>query len=76
MPFVVYIADNKDDAAVNERTWARKPGYRVYTDGSDIDDGVGASAVFYRPGTGEPRVLRYHLGSASRHTVYEAEMSD
>ncbi|TFY52367.1 hypothetical protein EVJ58_g10059 [Rhodofomes roseus] len=73
-PFPVHIADSKDDAAISERTWARKPGYRVYTDGSDIDNGIGASAVLYRPGAREPVVLRHHLGSSTRHTVYEAEI--
>ena len=51
-----------------------RPGPRIYTDGSDYQGGVGASAVLYKPGAAEPIVLRYHLGSSSRHTVYEAEI--
>ena len=51
-----------------------KPGYRLYTDGSDCDDGVGASAILYCPGIPEPTVLCYHLGASTRHSVYEAEL--
>ena len=36
--------------------------------------GVGASAVLYSPGRHRPRVLHYHLGPSSDHTVYEAEL--
>ena len=46
----------------------------VYTDGSKIGDGVGASAVMYKKGhktnTG---LLRLYLGHANQHTSYEAE---
>ena len=73
-PFPISIAANKDDAAAAEALWAARPGYRLYSDGSDCDNGVGASAVLYRPGTEEPTVLRYHLGASTRHTVYEAEL--
>ena len=74
IPFPVSIAPSKDDAAAAEAGWVAKPGYRVYTDGSDCDGGVGASAVLYRPGIAEPTVLRYRLGDSTRHSVYEAEI--
>lgn len=51
-----------------------RAGHRIYTDGSDCDGGVGASAVLYKQGCDEPLVLRYHLGPSSRHSVYEAEV--
>ena len=73
-PFPISIAPSKDDAAAAEAGWVAKPGYRVYTDGSDCDGGVGASAVLYRPGIAEPTVLRYRLGDSTRHSVYEAEI--
>ncbi|TFY52761.1 hypothetical protein EVJ58_g9832 [Rhodofomes roseus] len=72
-PFNVSMAENKDAALEEEEKWAYKPGPHVYTDGSDVDGGVGAAAVLLRPGQ-QPKVLRYHLGSAKHHTVYEAEI--
>lgn len=47
---------------------------RIYTDGSGIDDHIGAAAVLFRNGQLQPKVLRYHLGTADEHTVYEAEV--
>ncbi|KAI0046409.1 hypothetical protein FA95DRAFT_1454963, partial [Auriscalpium vulgare] len=41
-------------------------------DGSACDGKVGAAAVLLRDGC-RPRILRYHLGKVSDHTVYEAE---
>ncbi|KAG1889174.1 hypothetical protein F4604DRAFT_1915023 [Suillus subluteus] len=46
---------------------------RIYSDGSAIDGGVGAAAVLTREGR-EPKILYFHLGMASQHTVYEAEI--
>ena len=45
---------------------------RLFSDGSGLDGGVSAAAVMYRPGRG-PRVLRFHLGPLTDHTVFEAE---
>lgn len=73
-PFPVEIAPNKESAASREAIWAVKPGHRIYTDGSDCDDGVGASAVLYKQGSTEPIILRYHLGPSTRHSIYEAEV--
>jgi ribonuclease HI len=46
---------------------------RVFTDGSGVDDGVGASAVLCRQGKPN-RTLHYYLGTGSQHTVYESEI--
>ena len=73
-PYPISIAPTKEEAATAEASWIAKPGYRLYTDGSDCDGGVGASAVLYRPGVPELTVLRYHLGDSTRHSVYEAEL--
>jgi hypothetical protein len=45
----------------------------VYSDGSAIDDGVGAAAVLMGGGV-EVEALRFHLGSVKNHTVYEGEL--
>ena len=73
-PFPVEIARDKESAANRETSWLARPGHRIYTDGSDCDGGVGASAVLYKQGEEQPIVLRYHLGPSSRHSVYEAEI--
>lgn len=46
----------------------------MYTDGSDIDGGVGAAAAIYVPGRSRVKMLHFHLGPSTRHTVYEAEL--
>ena len=49
-------------------------GLIVYTNGSLIKDGVGASAVPVR-NRAPAQALKYHLGPADSHTVYEAELT-
>jgi ribonuclease HI len=46
--------------------------YRVFTDGSGYKGGIGAAAILYK-GEQEVTALRYYLGTAAQHTVYEAE---
>ena len=45
---------------------------QVFSDGLGLGGQIGATAVMYRMGRG-PRVLRYHLGLLTDHTVFEAE---
>ena len=47
---------------------------KVYTDGSDINGGVGAAALLIRDGQ-RHGTLRTHLGHSSQHTIYEAELA-
>ena len=46
--------------------------YKVYSDGSGFEDGVGASAVLYKKDK-VIKVLCYYLGTSKEHTVYEVE---
>lgn len=70
-PFTLSISDNKDKS-VAEDTQATEV-VRVYSDGSVQDGKVGAAALLSRQG--EPdRIVHYHLGSISQHTVHEAEL--
>lgn len=47
----------------------------MYTDGSDISEGVGVAIVLFKSSRPIHRkVLMYHLGPSSKHTVYEAEV--
>lgn len=68
------VIQDRKEAAEDDARWADGDAYRVYTDGSDIDGGVGAAALLYKPGYEQPEVLQLHLGPSTRHTVYEAEI--
>ncbi|OBZ68012.1 hypothetical protein A0H81_12025 [Grifola frondosa] len=73
-PHSIDIATDKEEATRDEGDWCRRPGIRVYSDGSDVDGGVGAAAVLFKPGNPGYKVLRFHLGSSDDHSVYEAEV--
>ena len=62
------------DKEVSKRVEANaREEIKVYRDGSSHNDAVGAAAVMYRNGR-HTRTLKCHLGPASKHTVYEAEL--
>ena len=70
-PMSTSIASTKEEsitqlARLNCKTQA-------YSDGSSTDGQVGAAAVLYIDGH-QTATLRYHLGPASEHTVFEAEL--
>ena len=46
---------------------------RIYSDGSRINDRIGAAAVLYINNSMQ-QSLQYHLGSDKHHTVYEAQL--
>lgn len=70
----IEVEDSKIAALGAEERWARRSGLRVYSDGSDVDGGVGAAAVLVRPGGRPPRILQLHLGPSDEHSVPEAEV--
>lgn len=70
-PFKVRIAASKEDSKKEAQEATEE--IQVYTDGSVIDSKVGAAAILTRPGK-DHRILRYHLGSESQHTTYDAEL--
>ncbi|OBZ69759.1 hypothetical protein A0H81_10502 [Grifola frondosa] len=74
-PHNIEIASDKEEAIRKEQKWQHLPGMRVYSDGSDIDGGVGAAAVLFKPGRPGYSVLRFHLGPSTDHSVYEAEIA-
>jgi len=53
-------------------TWIQAD-VRVYSDGSGMDGDIGAATVLYRNGEMKA-ILKRHLGSEDRHTVFEAEV--
>jgi ribonuclease HI len=64
------IAGNADDAIKDlERD---DPDIKVFTDGSGLNNTIGAAAVLYRNGRVKSK-LRFQLGPQRHHTVYEGE---
>jgi hypothetical protein len=48
--------------------------FRVYSDGSGFNGGIGAAAILYRKGRATPlRKLKFFLGPPTKHNTYEAE---
>ena len=68
---VTTIVPSEDDSTVNAQMVLGV--IQVFSDGSGLDGQIGAAVVMYKPGSG-PKTLRYHLGPASEHTVFEAEV--
>nr|VWO96319.1 Uncharacterized protein [Ganoderma boninense] len=66
--------DDKEDAMTQDEQWMRDHHVSVYSDGSEKDGGVGASAVLVRKGTKRRRTLRYYLGPSTEYGNYEAEI--
>lgn len=73
----IEIDEDKENAKASDQEWRRRTRVWIYTDGSDIDGGVGASAVIYYKGRARKRtkVRRFYLGASDEHTVYEAEVT-
>ncbi|GJF00464.1 RNA-directed DNA polymerase from mobile element jockey [Phanerochaete sordida] len=69
------IAESKEAAAAADATWEVLGGVRVYSDGSDFRNGVGAAAVLFRGRAPSTKSLRTHLGTSAQHTVYESELA-
>ena len=70
-PITVSIPHNKEDSKAADAGAGEI--IKVYSDGSIHDGKVGAAAVLYRKGK-HMRTLRLHIGEASKHTTYEAEL--
>ena len=70
-PFQTYIASTDKDAIKDYEN--NKDETKIFTDGSCTEGKVGAAAILYVNNT-QIAKLRYHLGSAREHTVFEAEL--
>lgn len=68
---VIEIAPSKEEAFLADE--AAQEEVRIYSDRSAIDGGVGVAAVLTREGR-DPKVLHFHLGTSTKHTVYKAEI--
>ena len=70
-PFRVSIASSKEESKTESEN--APEAVKIFTDGSLINDKVGAAAVLTKPGQ-TPRVLHLHLGSATKYTIHDAEL--
>ena len=71
LPFELSIAENREDS-IKETVTAMEE-IQIFSDGSAMEDKVGASAVLIRKGR-HTRTLHFHLGPSTEHTVHEAEL--
>ena len=71
LPFQISIPADKD-ASIREATNATDE-VQVYADGSAHGGKVGAAAILCRKNRPD-RILHFHLGRESEHTVHEAEL--
>jgi ribonuclease HI len=71
-PFNVSIHPNKESSKKKAQTATEE--VQVFTDGSIIEDQVGAAAILTRPGKSH-RTLHYHLGKLNEYTIYDAELA-
>jgi ribonuclease HI len=70
--FRTLISETREDSIDAEKN--DMSDYKIFTDGSGYDGNTGASAVLYKRGVEhEVKSLKYHLGSLTKHTTYEAE---
>ena len=65
----VHIEEEREVAVENAN---RLTGVVVFTDGSGHDKKIGVAAILKQDGRTK-KTLKYHLGSETEHTVYEAE---
>ena len=72
-PRRIIIKDkSREESITSER--ADKADFKIFSDGSGQDDGIGASAVLYENRSSRPlKSLQVLLGSPDKHNVYEAE---
>ena len=70
--YLVNVAGSREESIKQEKE--DKADYKIFSDGSGMDEGVGAAAILYSKGRLTPiRELKYFLGSPSKHNTYEAE---
>ena len=70
-PNVAIVIDGEKEEAVKRANEAQEE-VQIFTDGSGFNEGIGVVAILRRPGKAD-KTLRFHLGSAKEHTVYNGE---
>jgi hypothetical protein len=69
----IRIDKTREDSINSERV--DDADYKIFTDGSGQDNGIGASAILYKKGRSSPlKELQVYLGDSDQHNTYEAEV--
>ena len=68
------ISFDKEDTLIFTNIAHNNMKYKVYCDGSGFKGGIGAAAVLY-DNNWIIKTLQLHLGAATKHTVYESELT-
>ena len=71
--FKIIVQPSREQSIAVEKK--DKADFKVFTDGSNHDGGIGAGAVLYRKGSSRPLAeLKAYLGTSTEHNSYEAEV--
>ena len=70
-PLTSIVIDEDTEEAIKRAQEADEE-VQIFTDGSGINNSIGAAAILRRQGQAD-KVLRFHLGSQTHYTVYNGE---
>ena len=71
--YTTKIAKTREDSILYESQDTAD--YKIFSDGSGHDDGIGAAAILYRKGWATPvKSLKIYLGPPTKHNMFEAEV--
>ena len=71
--FLTKIDDSREDSITFEST--DNADFKVFSDGSGQDNGIGSAAILYEKGRiPSIKTRQFHLGTPDKHNTYEAEV--
>ena len=71
--YTMKIAKTREDSILYESQDTAD--YKIFSDGSGHDDGLGAAAILYRKGRARPvKSLKIYLGPLTKHNAFKAEV--
>jgi ribonuclease HI len=71
--FKITVPKTREESIQSEKN--DKADYKIFTDGSNHDGGVGAAALMVKEGNPRPvKTLKAYLGPSTEHNSYEAEV--
>ena len=71
--FTTKISNSREESITNEKE--DKADFKVFSDGSGLDGGIGAAAIIYSKERNTPiNHLKKYIGPKEKHNTYEAEI--
>lgn len=68
----IHIDSNREASITSEHNDTAD--FRIFSDGSGQEDGIGAAAILFKKHSARPiKTLKYHMGPPTSHNTYEAE---